>query len=344
MEYLILIVTLAGIVFGADWLVAGAVSIARRFRVSDFVIGAAIVGIGTSMPELVVSFFGAIKGNADVAIGNVVGSNIFNVLGILGVTALFFPIAIDKQNMTFEIPLCIAVSVLVTLLAFNFFDGTPAVLGRLDGLVLILLFAGFMWYSFARDKKEKGERALHEARSEEAIRREGERAPHDAGVIGDPAEAIRQEEKTPLWWAIAKVIGGLAVLIVSCDLFVENAVAVARSFGVNDAFISLTLIACGTSLPELAASVVAAFKKNTQLALGNIVGSNIFNILLILGLSSQVMPLTSAGITWVDYVVMIAAATVPLLFGFKGKIGRVGGLLMVASFVLYTWYLLMGQG
>lgn len=326
MSYLILIVTLAGIVFGADWLVAGAVSIARRFRVSDFVIGAAIVGIGTSMPELVVSFFGALKGNADVAIGNVVGSNIFNVLGILGVTALFFPIAIDKHNMTFEIPLCIAVSVLVTLLAFNFFDGTPAVLGRLDGLVLILLFAGFMWYSFARDKKEKGERA-----------------PHDAGVIGDPAEAIRQEEKSPLWWAIAKVIGGLAVLIVSCDLFVENAVAVARSFGVNDAFISLTLIACGTSLPELAASVVAAFKKNTQLALGNIVGSNIFNILLILGLSSQVMPLTSVGITWVDYVVMIAAATVPLLFGFKGKIDRVGGLLMVASFVLYTWYLLMGQ-
>ena len=327
MEYLILIVTLAGIVFGADWLVAGAVSIARRFRVSDFVIGAAIVGIGTSMPELVVSFFGAIKGNADVAIGNVVGSNIFNVLGILGVTALFFPIAIDKQNMTFEIPLCIAVSVLVTLLAFNFFDGSPAVLGRLDGLVLIILFAGFMWYSFARDKKEKGERAPHEARGEEAIRREGEEA----------------MDTTPLWWAIAKVIGGLAVLIVSCDLFVENAVAVARSFGVNDAFISLTLIACGTSLPELAASVVAAFKKNTQLALGNIVGSNIFNILLILGLSSQVMPLTSVGITWVDYVVMIAAATVPLLFGFKRKIGRVGGLLMVASFVLYTWYLLMGQ-
>jgi cation:H+ antiporter len=241
------------------------------------------------------------------------------VLGILGVTALFFPIAIDKQNMTFEIPLCIAVSVIVTLLAFNFFDGTPAVLGRLDGLVLIILFAGFMWYSFARDKKEPTPNSSLEGRETE------------------------QTPLTPLWWAIAKVIGGLAVLIVSCDLFVDNAVAVARSFGVNDAFISLTLIACGTSLPELAASVVAAFKKNTQLALGNIVGSNIFNILLILGLSSQVMPLTSAGITWVDYGVMIAAATVPLIFGFKGKIGRVGGLLMVASFVLYTWYLLMNQ-
>ena len=317
MEYLILVVTLVGIVVGADWLVAGAVSIARRFRVSDFVIGAAIVGIGTSMPELVVSFFGAIKGNADVAIGNVVGSNIFNVLGILGVTALFFPIVIDRQNMTFEIPLCIAVSVIVTLLAFNFFDGTPAVLGRLDGWVLILLFAGFMWYSFVRDKKEQG-------------------------VGQESNEEIEQEDRTPLWWAIAKVIGGLAVLIVSCDLFVENAVAVARSFGVNDAFISLTLIACGTSLPELAASVVAAFKKNTQLALGNIVGSNIFNILLILGVSSQIMPLVSADITLVDYAVMIAAAAFPLLFGFKGKIGRVGGAVMLLCFVLYTWYLIAG--
>ena len=191
--------------------------------------------------------------------------------------------------------------------------------------------------------RERDTQAVEDVVDEiEAMRREGERAPHDAGVIGDPAEAIRQEEKTPLWWAIAKVIGGLAVLIVSCDLFVDNAVAVARSFGVNDAFISLTLIACGTSLPELAASVVAAFKKNTQLALGNIVGSNIFNILLILGVSSQVMPLTSAGITWVDYVVMIAAAAFPLLFGFRGKIGRVGGAVMVLCFALYTWYLMAG--
>ena len=316
MSYLILIISLVGIVFGAEFLVAGSVSVARRYKVSDFVIGAAIVGIGTSMPELVVSFFGALKGNADVAIGNVVGSNIFNVLGILGLTAICFPIAIDRKNMTFEIPLCIAVSVILTILALNFFNGTPATIGRVDGIILLLLFVGYMWYSFARDKQN----------------------------TTDEAPVETKEPILALWVALLKIVGGLAVLIVSCDLFVENAVSVARSFGVNDAFISLTLIACGTSLPELAASVVAAFKKNTQLALGNIVGSNIFNILLILGVSSQVMPLTSVGITWVDYVVMIAAATVPLLFGFKGKIGRVGGLLMVASFVLYTWYLLMGQG
>lgn len=315
MEYIILIVTLVGIVFGADLLVAGAVSVARRYKVSDFVIGAAIVGIGTSMPELVVSFFGALKGNADVAIGNVVGSNIFNVLGILGMTAICYPIAIDKKNMTFEIPLCICVSVLLTLLALNFFNGTPATISRIDGLILILLFFGYMYYSFVRDKKNE------------------QQAPVEAN-----------EPILSLWKSILKVVGGLALLIVSCDFFVDSAVSIAKSWGVSDAIISLTLIACGTSLPELAASVVAAFKKNTQLALGNIVGSNIFNILLILGLSSQVMPLTSAGITVVDYGVMIGAAIVPLLFGFKGKISRVGGALMVIAFAVYTWYLISGNG
>ena len=264
MEYIILIVSLVGIVFGADYLVAGAVSIARKFKVSDFVIGAAIVGVGTSMPELVVSFIGAIQGNADVAIGNVVGSNIFNVLGILGLTAMFFPVAVDKANMKFEIPLCIIVSVLLTVLALNLFDGTSACIGRIDGLVLLCVFAFFMWYSFYRDRKNPS------AAQEETV----------------------QDDRTPLWLAIVKVVGGLALLITSCDFFVDNAVLIAKSFGVNDAFISLTLIACGTSLPELAASIAAAVKKNTQMALGNIIGSNIFNISLILGISSQVMPLT----------------------------------------------------
>ncbi len=314
MEYIILLLSLAGIVVGADLLVAGAVSIARKFKVSDFVIGAAIVGVGTSMPELVVSFIGALKGNADVAIGNVVGSNIFNILGILGITALFFPIAINKDNMKFEIPLCIGVSVILMLFAFNFFNGNPACISRLDGILLLIMFVGFMWYSFYRDKKNTTEST---ASAEESA-----------------------EKKTPLWLAIVKVLGGLAVLITSCDFFVDNAVQVAKSFGVSDAIISLTLIACGTSLPELAASVAAAIKKNTQLALGNIIGSNIFNITLILGVSSQVMPLTSAGITYVDYIVMIAAAVLTLLFGFFGKIGRFGGVFMFICFVIYNIYLI----
>ena len=310
MEYIILIISLVGIVLGADFLVAGAVSIARKYKVSDFVIGAAIVGVGTSMPELVVSFIGALKGNADVAIGNVVGSNIFNVLGILGVTALFFPIAINKDNMKFEIPLCIGVSILLMIFVFNFFNGTPACISRLDGVMLLIMFVGFMWYSFHRDKKNNT--TIEE----------------------------QTEEKTPIWLAIIKVLGGLAVLITSCDFFVDNAVLVAKSFGVSDAIISLTLIACGTSLPELAASVAAALKKNTQLALGNIIGSNIFNITLILGVSSQVMPLTSAGITYIDYIVMIAAAILTFLFGFKGKIGRLGGAFMFLCFIIYNIYLI----
>ena len=314
MEYIILVVSLAGIVLGADYLVAGAVSLARRFKVSDFVIGAAIVGVGTSMPELVVSFIGALNGNSDVAIGNVVGSNIFNVLGILGLTAIFFPVAIDRKNMKFEIPLCIGVSVLLTLLVYNFFNGTSAVISRPDGLLLMAIFAAFMWFSFYRDRS-----------------------------LPTSNDECTADDNTPLWLAVVKVTGGLALLIVSCDFFVDNAVDIARSFGVNDAFISLTLIACGTSLPELAASVAAAIKKNTQMALGNIVGSNIFNITLILGLSSQVMPLTSAGITIVDYIVMICAAVLPMLFGLKGRIGRAGGIFMVACFIAYNWYLITDQ-
>ena len=172
------------------------------------------------------------------------------------------------------------------------------------------MFVGFMWYSFHRDKKNNT--TIEE----------------------------QTEEKTPIWLAIIKVLGGLAVLITSCDFFVDNAVLVAKSFGVSDAIISLTLIACGTSLPELAASVAAALKKNTQLALGNIIGSNIFNITLILGVSSQVMPLTSAGITYIDYIVMIAAAILTLLFGFKGKIGRLGGAFMFLCFIIYNIYLI----
>ena len=315
MEYLILIVSLVGIVFGAEFLVAGSVSVARRYKVSDFVIGAAIVGIGTSMPELVVSFFGALKGNADVAIGNVVGSNIFNVLGILGLTAICFPIAIDRKNMTFEIPLCIGVSGLLMLLALNFFNGTPATIGRVDGIILLLLFVGYMWYSFVRDQQQ---------------------------TTTDEAPVEAKEPILSLWVALLKIIGGLALLITSCDFFVDNAIVIAKSWVVSDAIISLTLIACGTSLPELAASVAAACKKNTQLALGNIIGSNIFNILLILGLSSQVMPLVSTDIAIVDYSVMIAAAAFPLLFGFRGKIGRLGGAVMVLCFALYTWYLMAG--
>lgn len=312
-----MILALIGIVIGADQLVAGAVEIARRYKVSDFVIGAAIVGIGTSMPELTVSFIGALDGNSAVAIGNVVGSNIFNVLGILGLTALFFPVAVTKENLRFEIPVCIGVSVLLTLLTFNLSNPGESFLSRPDGWILLAAFAAFMWYSFYRDKRQK--------------------------TSDNNAVSTEIQVKRPLWLSVIKVVGGLTILIFSCDLFVDNAVEIARKFGLSDAFISITLIACGTSLPELAASITAAFRKNTQLALGNIIGSNIFNICLILGLSSQVTPLSSPGINLTDYFVMIGAAVLVMILGLKGRIGRLGGALMAVLFIIYTWYLLYGQ-
>ena len=313
MEYIILLIALVAIIWSADTLVAGAVDIARRYRVSDFVIGAVIVGIGTSCPELFVSSLGAWNGQVDVAIGNIVGSNIFNVLFILGLTALVMPVEAPKENRRFELPFCIGVSVVLLLLAFNFFNGTVPLIGRIDGLVLLALFATFMYISFRRDRK-KG--------------------------VTQKGEQTNDAPKPNLWVAVVKVVVGLGVLVTSCHYFVESAISIAEEWGVSEAFISITLIACGTSLPELAASVAAALKKNTQLALGNIIGSNIFNITFILGVCSQISPLTGGGITFVDYVVMIVASVLPLVLVRKGRLSRVAGAVMFAMFVAYNAYLI----
>lgn len=312
MEYLYLLLCLAAIVFSADWLVAGAVTIAKRFKISDFVIGAVIVGVGTSFPELVVSSIGAIGGNAEIAIGNVVGSNIFNVFGILGLTAIVAPVAVSRENKKFDLPFCLGVSLLVLLLVFNFFTGGEAVLGRIDGLIMLALFAFFMFKSLKNNKKQ-------ETTSDEVI------------------------TNKQLAFGIAKVVLGLATLIVSSRFFLKNAIVIAKSWGVNDAFIAITLVACGTSLPELAASIMAAVKKNTQLALGNVIGSNIFNLTLILGTASQITPLTSGDIKIVDYGVMTLAAILPFALGLDGKLSRLEGTLMFLCFVAYNIYLLSTQ-
>ena len=314
MEYIILTVALIAIVLGADNLVGGSAAIARRFGISDFVIGAIIVGIGTSFPELIVSCIGAFEGKVDVAIGNVVGSNIFNILGILGVTALIHPVVVKHENIRFELPLCIGVSVLAMLLAFNFFNGNPVTINRIDGIVLLILFVTFIYFSFLRDRKN-----------------------------GVPTTAVEEDKPQKLPIAIIRTIGGLAVLITGCHFFVESAVTIATAWGVNEAFISITLIACGTSLPEMAASVAAAVKRNTDLALGNIVGSNIFNITFILGVSSQITPLSGGGITAVDYLVMIGAALLLLIMSLNNKISRKEGAMLFVAFVAYNIYLISTQ-
>lgn len=313
MEYLYLLICLAVIVFSADALVAGAVTIAKRFKISDFVIGAVIVGVGTSFPELVVSSIGAIEGNSDIAIGNVVGSNIFNVFGILGLTALIMPVAVSKENKRFDLPFCITISVLTLLLVFNFFIGSnAATINRLDGLVLLTVFALFMFFSLKGGKNK-------EQTSNKVV------------------------TNKQLVFSIGQVVLGLGALIVASRFFLDNAILIAKAWGVNEAFIAITLVACGTSLPELAASLVAAAKKNTQLALGNVIGSNIFNLSLILGTASQITTLTSSNITFIDYAMMIFAAVVPLVLGIKGKLNRWAGAFMFLCFIAYNAYLIYTQ-
>ena len=231
MEYITLAAALVAVVLGADNLVVGSAAIAKRFGISDFVIGAIIVGIGTSFPELIVSSIGAFKGNVDVAIGNVVGSNIFNVLGILGLTALIHPVIVKRENMRFELPFCIAISILTILLAFNFFNGNPVTIDSIDGIILLIVFALFIYISFMRDRKN-----------------------------GVATAATEEEKPQNIWLSLLRTFGGLGVLIVGCEYFVDSAVAIATEWGVNEAFISITLIACGTSMPELAASAAAAVR------------------------------------------------------------------------------------
>ena len=314
MTYVLLVVSLVAIIYGANWFVDGAVAVARRLKISDFVIGAVVVGIGTSLPELVVSVKGAIDGNSSVAIGNVVGSNIFNVLAILSLTAIAFPVTITRNNLRKDIPLCLVVSLLLLLLTFNFFNGTTPSLEWYDGLTLLLCFVLFMWMSLRNGKQS-----------------------------GDVPEELADAKAISLGKAIAMIAVGVVVLIVGCDTFVDQAIVIAKRLGVSDAFISITLIACGTSLPELAASVAAALKKNTQLALGNIIGSNIFNISLILGISSQVITLDAPNITIVDYVVMIGAVVLTATLGIRGKLSRLGGVVMFGCFACYLAYLIGGQ-
>ena len=313
LPYLYLVICLAAIVFSADWLVDGAVVIAKRFKISDFVIGAVIVGVGTSLPELVASSIGAIGGNSDIAIGNVIGSNIFNVLGILGLTVLLMPVAVSKENKRFDLPFCIGISVLTMLLVFNFFAGGEPTISRIDGLVLLSVFGLFLYLSLRGGK--------------------------DKSTVSD--EVITNKQ---LVFGVGKLIIGLVALIVASKYFLDNAIIVAKAWGVKDSFIAITLVACGTSLPELAASLVAAAKKNTQMALGNVIGSNIFNLSLILGVASQITPLTSSGITFVDYSVMIFAAVAPLMLGFKGKLNRWAGAIMFVCFVAYNYYLIANAG
>lgn len=311
-KILLLIVGLALIVFGADWLVDGASAIARKLGVSEFVIGLTIVGFGTSMPELVVSLNGAFHGVSDIAVGNVVGSNIFNTLLILGLTALVMPIAITESNRKKDIPLTLAVTLLLVAVGMSntLFGIGNDMLDRIGGIVFLLIFAGYIYLSFKTDKAEP-------------VEDDGKK------VLGIPA-------------AVGLVAAGLAGLVVGGRLFVDSAEAIAKMLGVSDKFIAITVLAGGTSLPELATCVVAAAKKRGQLALGNILGSNIFNILLILGCSAVVTPLSLEGMNLVDMLALVVSVVIVALSSFtfsKNKIDRGEAVIMLLCFAAYYVWL-----
>lgn len=315
-QALILIGGLILILLGANYLVDGASSIAKRFGLSEFVIGLTIVGIGTSAPEMVVSFLSAVQGKTDMAIGNIVGSNIFNTLCILGVTALISPLAITKANLRKDIPLNIIVTALLILLGMNmtlFGIGEDSI-SRIDGCILLAIFVWYLWTSFRSDKN-----------TEESTDNEG-----DIVTRSIPVSAIM-------------VIGGLAGLVIGGRLFVNSATSLAQMFGVSDKFIAITIMAAGTSMPELATCVVAAIKGRGQLALGNVLGSNISNILLILGGSALIHPLSFGSMTIVDLGVVVLCAIMILMSAFlfkKKELDRVEGALMLLMEAGYMWFLI----
>lgn len=314
LQIFILLAGLSLILFGANWLVDGSSSIAKRFGISEFVIGLTIVGIGTSTPEMVVSFLSSFQGKADMAIGNIVGSNIFNTMMILGVTALIAPLAITKSNLKKDIPLNIIVTILLILLGMNFtlFGKGQDQLSRIDGVILLAVFAWYIWTSFRSDTADSEE----------------------------DGEGIK-EYKTGI--SVLLIVAGLAGLIIGGRLFVNSATELAKMFGVSDKFIAITVMAAGTSMPELATCVVAALKGRGQLALGNVLGSNISNILLILGGAALINPLSFSGMTYVDLGAVLLSAIFILGSAYlfrKKQLDRFEGIILLLMEAGYMWYLI----
>jgi len=323
MDYLFLFIGLGLLLLGANYLVDSSVAIAQRARISNFIIGLTIVGMGTSSPELFVSLKSALAGNGDIAMGNVVGSNICNVLLILGVSATILPFAIDREQRRRDIPVCIAASLLLLFLANDtLIPGiSENTLSRLDGgffLLCFLVYMGYVILNKGRDPKQ----ALAEA--------------------DEQSQSSLAGRNVWLLWGIAIV--SLAALIFGGNLFLDAAKNLARAWGMSDAVIAITIVAVGTSLPELITSVIAAVKHNPQLALGNVIGSNLFNILFILGISSLVKPLQLQSINMVDYIVMVVSAIMVymVVLTFKrNKFDRIEGIIFLAAYIGYTVYLLM---
>lgn len=325
MDYLLLVVGLGLLLLAANYLVDSSVAIAQRAKISNFIIGLTIVGIGTSAPELFVSVSSALSdvpNNGDIAMGNVLGSNIANILLILGITAILLPFPIERVQRIRDIPFLIFMTILVMAIANDaMIPGLRSSLNRLDGIVLLMVFLGYMGWVVIQKGKDPM-KAIEEA-DEEA----------KSSLTG----------KNPwLLWLIA--VASLVLLIFGGNLFLDSAKNLARAWGMSDAVIAITIVAVGTSLPELVTAAVAASKKNHQLVLGNIIGSNLFNLMFILGTASTVKPLYFQSINIWDYGVMFVSAIMLYLVVFtfkKNKFDRVEGFIFLGAYIGYTVYLLL---
>lgn len=309
LNILFIVVGVALVLWGADRLTDGAVAVAEKMKMPQIVIGLTIVAMGTSMPEFCVSLISALKGTSDLAVGNIVGSNIFNALLIVGVSALVAPMTIMETTVRKDIPFALVASALLLIMCL---DGD---ISRLDAGILFVMFLIFMYMTLKGAKKQGA----------------------------DAEEAIEGEGKKPMstWLSVVWILVGLLCLIGGSNLFVEGATAVATNLGVSEAVIGLTIVAGGTSLPELATSVVSARKGNSGIAIGNALGSNVFNILAILGITGMITPMTLKGITYIDLSMLVISIMIVWLFSFtKYKIERWEGAVLTAVFVGYIYSLL----
>ncbi|WP_303925200.1 calcium/sodium antiporter [Draconibacterium sediminis] len=302
------------LIFGANWLVDGASALARKYKVSDLVIGLTIVAFGTSAPELVVNIIASVNGYADIVLGNVIGSNNFNLFIILGLSGLILPISVKSSTAWKEIPISLVVSILLLLLLNDFIFSGTTYLGRTDGLLMLVLFCVFLYYVFTQLKSDP-----------------------------QTTEAAHQKSGKMIWGLI---VVGMTGLILGGQLVVVNSVKVASLLGVSEKIIGLTIVAAGTSLPELVTSIVAASKKNSDMVIGNVIGSNIFNMLLILAIASLIKPIGYNPKFNPDLYILIGGTLFLLssmLTGQKKKLDRWEAAVLFGFFIIYTFFLVVKE-
>lgn len=312
---------LVALTFGADLLIKGASALAARFGISAIVVGLTVVAFGTSAPEMAVSVNGALNGQADIAVGNVLGSNLLNILLILGVSAIIIPLSVHRQIISIEVPIMIAAAV------FTYFFSLDGRIDRLEGVLAFGLLAVYVLFQIQISVKENKDRA-------------------DETVADEKAAQINSKS-SPVWHDAARILVGLILLVGGSDYFVKGAVEIAKGFGVSELVIGLTIVALGTSLPEVATSIMAALKKQTDIAVGNVVGSNIFNCLGVLGVAGLVSPqpiqVSSQALSF-DFPLMIAVSLLCIPLFLRGlKIGRLEGFGFLVGYVAYVSFLVLDQ-